>query len=273
MTWLSARRPRRAARVADRAPWDWDADSCSCGKLAGGCSTHPRGRPSQRPPAGDSRVWAYGAGRGAGKTRRGEHGSGIESTSWFRRDLKLRITWHTRQEEIGDRWFLHPPPSALLPLHVPAPTESALTLWEQRGILRRSGSPCLRRILRFGLHPHESRKTSQTVDRRIPFVNKCSSRFDRARHGRGVSLSTRPPASRGGIQLAAQRLSATASPARERAFFLLRLLENTGRRAGHLTSRAARPEVRGHRAKPIPHHPAIDTSGAPSGPIGQISGR
>ena len=32
---------------------------------------HPRARPTQRPPAGDWRVWAYVAGRGAGKTRAG----------------------------------------------------------------------------------------------------------------------------------------------------------------------------------------------------------
>ena len=36
-------------------------------------------RPTQRPPAGDWRVWAYVAGRGAGKTRAGacwiQHGS------------------------------------------------------------------------------------------------------------------------------------------------------------------------------------------------------
>jgi hypothetical protein len=211
MTWLSARRPRRAARVADRAPWDWYADSCSRGKLPGGCSTHPSS-------------------------------------------------------------ILRPPPFPRSTLTVTAPIESALTLCEQRGILRPTGIPCLRRILRFGLHPHESRKTSQTVDRRIPFVNKCFSRFDRARHGRGVSSSPGPPASRGGIPLASQHLSATASPARKRAFFLLRLLENTGRQAGHLISRAARPEGRLHRAKPIPHDPAIDTSGARSGPIGQISG-
>ena len=71
MTWLSVRRPRRAARVTDRSPWDWYADSCSCGQPPGGCRVHPRGRPSQRPPAGDWRVWAYVAGRGAGKTRAG----------------------------------------------------------------------------------------------------------------------------------------------------------------------------------------------------------
>ncbi len=59
------------AEVTDRSPWDWYAESCSCGKLPGACSTHPRGRPGQRPPAGDWRVWAYVAGRGAGKTRAG----------------------------------------------------------------------------------------------------------------------------------------------------------------------------------------------------------
>jgi len=71
ITALSARRPPRAARVSNRAPWDWYADSCSCGHPPGACAVHPRGRPGQRPPAGDWRVWAYVAGRGAGKTRAG----------------------------------------------------------------------------------------------------------------------------------------------------------------------------------------------------------
>jgi len=57
--------------VTDRSPWEWYAESCSCGEPPGGCRAHPRGRPSQRPPAGDWRVWAYVAGRGAGKTRAG----------------------------------------------------------------------------------------------------------------------------------------------------------------------------------------------------------
>ncbi len=59
------------AEVTDRSPWDWYAESCSCGQPPGECRAHPRGRPSQRPPAGDWRVWAYVAGRGAGKTRAG----------------------------------------------------------------------------------------------------------------------------------------------------------------------------------------------------------
>ena len=62
---------REQAEVTDRSPWDWYAESCSCGQPPGGCRVHPRGRPSQRPPAGDWRVWAYVAGRGAGKTRAG----------------------------------------------------------------------------------------------------------------------------------------------------------------------------------------------------------
>jgi hypothetical protein len=62
---------RRVARITDRAPWEWYAESCSCGLPPGECRVHPRGRPSQRPPAGDRRVWAYVAGRGAGKTRVG----------------------------------------------------------------------------------------------------------------------------------------------------------------------------------------------------------
>jgi len=39
--------------LIDRSPWDWYAESCSCGEPAGGCSVHPRGRPSQRPPEGE----------------------------------------------------------------------------------------------------------------------------------------------------------------------------------------------------------------------------
>jgi phage terminase large subunit-like protein len=57
--------------TADRAIWDWNALSCPCGLPPGDCHVHPRARTSQRPPAGDWRVWAYVAGRGAGKTRAG----------------------------------------------------------------------------------------------------------------------------------------------------------------------------------------------------------
>jgi len=57
--------------LIDCLAWDWYAESCSCGEPAGGCRVHPRGRLSQRPPVGDWRVWAYVAGRGAGKTRAG----------------------------------------------------------------------------------------------------------------------------------------------------------------------------------------------------------
>jgi phage terminase large subunit-like protein len=59
------------AEVADRSPWEWYHESCSCGLPSGDCRAHPRARLSQRPPAGDWRVWAYVAGRGAGKTRAG----------------------------------------------------------------------------------------------------------------------------------------------------------------------------------------------------------
>jgi phage terminase large subunit-like protein len=61
----------RAADLTDRSPWDWYAQSCSCGLPPGDCRAHPRARMSQRPPAGDWRVWGYVAGRGAGKTRAG----------------------------------------------------------------------------------------------------------------------------------------------------------------------------------------------------------
>jgi len=55
----------------DPARYDWYGESCPCGLAAGECKEHPRARASQRPPGGDWRVWAYVAGRGAGKTRAG----------------------------------------------------------------------------------------------------------------------------------------------------------------------------------------------------------
>jgi hypothetical protein len=55
----------------DGSAWDWYADSCPCGTPPGECRAHPRARQTQRPPPGDWRVWAYIAGRGAGKTRAG----------------------------------------------------------------------------------------------------------------------------------------------------------------------------------------------------------
>jgi hypothetical protein len=57
--------------VTDRSPWDWCALSCPCEQPPGECRIHPRARISQRPPEGDWLVWAYVAGRGAGKTRAG----------------------------------------------------------------------------------------------------------------------------------------------------------------------------------------------------------
>jgi hypothetical protein len=68
---VEARRRPVAVAVTDRSPWDWYAESCACGLPPGECRAHPRARTSQRPPAGDWRVWSYVAGRGAGKTRAG----------------------------------------------------------------------------------------------------------------------------------------------------------------------------------------------------------
>jgi phage terminase large subunit-like protein len=68
--------PARAI-VTDRSPWDWYSQSCPCGQPPGVCTVHPRARPSQRPPEGNWTVWAYVAGRGAGKTRAG--------ASWLQR--------------------------------------------------------------------------------------------------------------------------------------------------------------------------------------------
>ena len=75
--WLKANAGTSQAEVTDRSAWDWYAESCSCGLPPGECRAHPRARPTQRPPAGDWRVWAYVAGRGAGKTRAG--------ASWIQR--------------------------------------------------------------------------------------------------------------------------------------------------------------------------------------------
>jgi phage terminase large subunit-like protein len=71
------------AAVADRSPWDWYSPSCPCQLPAGDCRVHPRARESQRPPAGDWRVWAYVAGRGAGKTRAG--------ASWVQRRVEAGV--------------------------------------------------------------------------------------------------------------------------------------------------------------------------------------
>jgi Terminase large subunit, T4likevirus-type, N-terminal len=69
--WAKASVRTARAELIDRSVWDWYAESCSCGLPPGACRTHPRARTSQRAPAGDWRVWAYVAGRGAGKTRAG----------------------------------------------------------------------------------------------------------------------------------------------------------------------------------------------------------
>ena len=53
---VETRRRPVAAEVTDRSLWDWYAQSCPCGLPPGECRAHPRGRPSQRPPAGDWRV-------------------------------------------------------------------------------------------------------------------------------------------------------------------------------------------------------------------------
>ena len=68
---LRANAGTHQAEATDRSAWDWYAGSCSCGLPPGECSAHPRARSTQRPPEGNWRVWAYVAGRGAGKTRAG----------------------------------------------------------------------------------------------------------------------------------------------------------------------------------------------------------
>ena len=77
--WLESHFDNDSGGATDRSAWDWYGDSCPCGVRPGECSAHPRARPTQRPPEGDWRVWAYIAGRGAGKTRAGTAGSSIAS--------------------------------------------------------------------------------------------------------------------------------------------------------------------------------------------------
>ena len=55
---VNARAGRAPAVVTDRSPLEWYAESCSCSLPSGECRAHPRARTSQRPPAGDWRVWA-----------------------------------------------------------------------------------------------------------------------------------------------------------------------------------------------------------------------
>ena len=135
---------------------------------------------------------------------------------------------------------------------------------------RQSGCPCLRWILRIGLHPHRSRKTSQTVDCRIPFVNKRSARFPRSPAGgpRVRQRERQPGGARNalipaplGHRLPGSQPSSSWSIAREH---------------GHEQPPIAAPRVRpggGAAAKPIPHHAETDTTRARSGTIGQVSGR
>jgi phage terminase large subunit-like protein len=57
----------------DRSRWNFYADGCPCLLEAGMCAVHHRARAAQKPPGGSWRVWAYVAGRGAGKTQAGAH--------------------------------------------------------------------------------------------------------------------------------------------------------------------------------------------------------
>src|SRR5262249_8893797 len=83
---------------SDRSFWNWYGESCSCGLPPGECSQHPRARSTQRPPAGDWRVWAYVARRGAGKTRVGGCWvqKGVESDAIKRGCLIAPTTTDTR---------------------------------------------------------------------------------------------------------------------------------------------------------------------------------
>jgi hypothetical protein len=42
----------QTAEMIDEMSWDWYAETCPCGQPPGECRTHPRGRLSQQPPAG-----------------------------------------------------------------------------------------------------------------------------------------------------------------------------------------------------------------------------
>ena len=61
--------PTSGPADGERVRWDWYAEGCPCGAVAGECREHPRARGSQRPPAGEWRTWLLLMGRGAGKTR------------------------------------------------------------------------------------------------------------------------------------------------------------------------------------------------------------
>ena len=73
----------------------------------------------------------------------------------------------------------------------------ALTGLEQGAILRRPGCPCLRRNLRIGSHPHESRKTRHTVVCHIAFVIARFRKPLLAPAGRPMTVSGKQPAARG----------------------------------------------------------------------------
>ena len=65
--------PVAAPATGDRSAWDFYGSTCPCGLPPGDCTVHCRAREAQRPPPGSWRVWAYVAGRGAGKTQAGAH--------------------------------------------------------------------------------------------------------------------------------------------------------------------------------------------------------
>ena len=67
----TGRRALAAPVVADRSPWDWYDESCACEPATRRLPRASARRIEPAPPAGDWRVWAYVAGRGAGKTRAG----------------------------------------------------------------------------------------------------------------------------------------------------------------------------------------------------------
>ncbi len=94
----------RAAEITNRSISDWYGGSCSCGLAPGECRQHHRARVSQRPPEGDWRVWAYVAGRGAGKTRAGACWTQHRALSGI---MKEAFQTYSRQRR-GGEWINDP---------------------------------------------------------------------------------------------------------------------------------------------------------------------
>ncbi len=98
----AGRRPV-GAKVTDRSPWDWHAQSCSCGLPPEECARIPEPARAS-PPPGDWRVWGYVGGRGAGKTRAG--------ACWVQHRAEAGITRPGRRRGARLHGLLRPPVAA-----------------------------------------------------------------------------------------------------------------------------------------------------------------